>query len=178
MTSGDGAVSLATFIRDIPDFPKPGIVYKDITPLLADAGAFRATIDGLCDHYGDTPIDRVLGVEARGFIVAAPVADRLDAGFVPVRKAGKLPWQIEQEEYELEYGTDLLEVHRDAVAPGERVLIVDDVLATGGTAAATARLVAKLGGEVAGFGFVIELGFLDGRAKLGEVPVRSLITYG
>ncbi len=177
MPTNDGDMTLASYIRDIPDFPKPGIVYKDITPLLADAGAFRTTIDGLCDHFDDTPIDRVLGVEARGFIVAAPVADRLGAGFVPVRKAGKLPWQIEQEEYELEYGTDLLEVHRDAVAPGEHVLIVDDVLATGGTAAATARLVAKLGGEVAGFGFVIELAFLDGRSRLGGVPVRSLISY-
>ena len=155
-------------IRDIPDFPKPGVMFKDITPLLADA-------DGLPRHASTrwptpspaTTVDRVLGVEARGFIIAAPVAYRFGAGFVPVRKAGKLPWEIEREEYELEYGTDLLEIHRDAVHPGERVLIVDDVLATGGTAAATARLVERLGGEVIGFGFVIELGFLGGRAQLG-----------
>lgn len=169
--------ALATYIRDIPDFPKPGIVYKDITPLLRDAAAFRATIDGLCAPFATASIDRVLGVEARGFIVAAPVADRLGAGFVPVRKAGKLPWQIEHEEYELEYGTDLLEVHRDAVSPGERVLIVDDVLATGGTAAATARLATKLDADVIGFGFVLELAFLGGRSKLGSVDVQSLITY-
>jgi adenine phosphoribosyltransferase len=169
--------ALASYIRDIPDFPKPGIVYKDITPLLRDASAFRATIEGLCAPFATSSIDRVLGVEARGFIVAAPVADRLGAGFVPVRKAGKLPWQIEHEEYELEYGTDLLEVHRDAVSPGERVLIVDDVLATGGTAAATARLATKLDADVIGFGFVLELAFLGGRSKLGSVDVQSLITY-
>jgi adenine phosphoribosyltransferase len=168
---------LEGLIRDIPDFPKPGVMFKDITPLLADATAFRATVDGLSDAFAGEEVDRVLGVEARGFIIAAPVAYHFGAGFVPVRKAGKLPWQIEREEYELEYGTDLLEVHRDAVRPGERVLIIDDVLATGGTAAATARLVEKLGGEVIGFGFVIELLFLGGRAQLGSAPVHSLVTY-
>jgi adenine phosphoribosyltransferase len=170
-------VDLRAHIRDIPDFPRAGIVFKDITPLLADATAFRATVDGLSDAFAGEEVDRVLGVEARGFIIAAPVACHFGAGFVPVRKAGKLPWQIEREEYELEYGTDLLEVHRDAVRPGERVLIIDDVLATGGTAAATARLVEKLGGEVIGFGFVIELLFLGGRAQLGSAPVHSLVTY-
>jgi adenine phosphoribosyltransferase len=171
----DGA--LEALIRDIPDFPRPGVTFKDITPLLADTTAFRATIDALCDRFAGVEVDRVLGVEARGFIIAAPVAYRFGAGFVPVRKAGKLPWKIEREEYELEYGSDLLEVHRDAVHPGERVLIVDDVLATGGTAAATARLVEKLGGEVVGFGFVIELLFLGGRAQLGTTPAHSLVTY-
>lgn len=164
-------------VRDIPDFPKPGVVYKDITPLLADRAAFAGVVDAIADRFDGEPVDRVLGIEARGFIVAAPVAYRFGAGFVPVRKAGKLPWKIEREEYELEYGTDLLEVHRDAIHPGERVLVVDDVMATGGTASATARLVAKLGGEVVGFGFIIELDFLGGRAKLGEHEVVSLLRY-
>lgn len=171
------AAWLAGHIRDIPDFPKPGIMYKDITPLLASPEAFRATVDGIAEHFEGHPIDRVLGVEARGFIISAPVAYRFGAGFVPVRKAGKLPWQIEREEYELEYGTDLLEIHRDAVRPGERVLIIDDVMATGGTAAATVRLVEKLGGEVAGLGFIIELAFLGGRAKVAGNNIISLITY-
>ena len=168
---------LAAHIRDIPDFPKPGVVFKDITPLLGDAEAFQETIAGLCAPYGGRQVDKVLGIEARGFILAAPVADRLGAGFVPVRKAGKLPWEIEREEYELEYGSDLLEIHKDAVAPGERALIVDDVLATGGTAAATVRLVEKLGGVVVGLGFVIELGFLGGRSKLQGHEVVSLLRY-
>ena len=142
------ASELAGCVRDIPDFPKPGVVYKDITPLLSNIDAFRSTIDLLTGHFGGEKIDRVLGVEARGFIIAAPVAYALQAAFVPVRKAGKLPWEIERVEYELEYGTDLLEIHRDAVAPGDRVVIIDDVLATGGTAAATIRLVEKLGGSV------------------------------
>ena len=164
-------------IRDIPDFPKPGIVFKDITPLLADPKALQFTVDALCDHFGDLGVQKVIGVEARGFILAAPVAYRFGAGFVPVRKAGKLPWQIESEEYELEYGTDLLEIHRDGVGAGERVLIVDDVLATGGTAAATCRLVEALGATVAGLGFVIELTFLSGRAKLEGRDMLSLIAY-
>jgi adenine phosphoribosyltransferase len=164
-------------IRDIPDFPKPGVVFKDITPLLADVEAFRATVDGVAAPFADREIDKVLGVEARGFILAAPVAYRFGAGFVPVRKTGKLPWKIEREEYELEYGTDLLEIHGDAVAPGERTLIVDDVLATGGTAAATVRLVERLGGVVVGLGFAIELGFLGGRGKLEGHDVVSLLRY-
>jgi adenine phosphoribosyltransferase len=152
-------------------------VFKDITPLLADHAAFSSCIDALAAHWDGQQIDRVLGIEARGFIVAAPVAYRFGAGFTPVRKAGKLPWKVEQEEYELEYGTDLLEIHRDAVQPGERVLVIDDVLATGGTAAATVRLVERLGAVVAGLGFLIELGFLGGRSKLPGREVVSLIEY-
>lgn len=168
---------LEEHIRDIPDFPKPGVTFKDITPLLGDVEGYRATIDGIVERFEAVGFDKVLGVEARGFIVAAPVAYRFGAGFVPVRKAGKLPWKIEREEYELEYGSDLLEIHQDAVAPGERALIVDDVLATGGTAAATVRLVERLGGVVVGLGFVIELGFLGGRGKLEGYDVGSLLRY-
>ena len=176
--SGPGRTeALAALIRDIPDFPKPGVMFKDITPLLGDHQAFTGVIDALADPFADRGIDRVLGTEARGFIVAAPVAYRFGAGFVPVRKAGKLPWKIEREEYELEYGTDLLEVHRDAVKRGEQVLIVDDVLATGGTAAATVRLVEKLGGVVAGLAFLIELDFLNGRERLDGHQVVSLLHY-
>ena len=168
---------LRAHIRDIPDFPKPGVVFKDITPLLAHAEGFRATVDAIAACFDGQPVDKVLGVEARGFILAAPVADRLGSGFVPVRKAGKLPWEIEQQEYELEYGTDLLEIHRDAIHPGERALIVDDVLATGGTAAATVRLVERLGGEVVGLGFALELTFLGGRSKLANHKIASLLEY-
>ena len=168
---------LRSTIRDIPDFPKPGVTFKDITPMLNDPVAFASTVDALASAFITAKVDRVLGVEARGFIFAAPVAYRLGAGFVPVRKAGKLPWEIEREEYVLEYGTDLLEVHRDAVKPGERVLIVDDVLATGGTAAATARLVERIGGEVVGLGFVMDLAFLGGRAQIDGYDVVSLLTY-
>src|SRR4249920_217054 len=151
------AAWLEGLVRDVHDFPKPGIVFKDVTPLWADVSAFRFSIDAIADHFAGVDVDRVVGIEARGFIFAAPVAYRFGAGFVPVRKPGKLPWEIEQEEYTLEYGSDLLEIHTDAIHPGERVLIVDDVLATGGTAAASARLVEKLGGEVAGLAFVVEL---------------------
>ena len=168
---------LAAKVRDIPDFPTPGVVFKDITPLLADAGAFRTAVDGIAGRFDGATVDRVLGVEARGFILAAPIAYRFGAGFTPVRKAGKLPWQVEAEEYALEYGTDLLEIHRDAVAPGERVLVVDDVLATGGTAAATVRLVERLGGQVVGLGFALELAFLDGRSRLPGRDVQSLVSY-
>jgi adenine phosphoribosyltransferase len=171
------AAWLAEHIRDIPDWPRPGVVFKDITPLLADPKAFPWVVDAIADHYAHVQIDKVLGIEARGFLFAAPVAYRFQAGLVPVRKAGKLPWEIEQQEYELEYGTDLLEIHRDAVKPGEQVLVVDDVMATGGTAAATARLVERLGGIVAGFAFVIELEFLGGRPHLAGYDVMSLITY-
>jgi adenine phosphoribosyltransferase len=164
-------------IRDIADWPSPGITFRDITPLVKDARVFGATIDSLVEPFVGAGIDRVLGVEARGFIFAAPVAHSLGAGFVPVRKPGKLPWQIEQEEYALEYGTDLLEVHTDAIHPGERVLIVDDVLATGGTASATARLAERLGGQVHGLAFVVELSFLAGRDALGGYDITSLATY-
>ena len=168
---------LKDHIRDIPDFPSPGVVFKDITPLLADVDAFRFAVDAIADHYAGGEVDKVLGVEARGFIIAAPVAYRFGAGFVPVRKAGKLPWEIERQEYELEYGSSLLEIHKDAVAPGENVLIVDDVLATGGTAAASVDLVERLGANVLGLGFVIELAFLHGRDKLEGRDLVSLLVY-
>jgi adenine phosphoribosyltransferase len=164
-------------IRDIPDFPKPGVVFKDITPLLGDAQAFRFAVDALADHFSDRQVTKVLGIEARGFIIATPVAYSFGAGFVPVRKAGKLPWDVEREAYDLEYGTDLLEIHRDAVQPGDQVLIIDDVIATGGTAAATCRLVERLGATVTGLGFVIELTFLSGRSKLEGRDIMSLLTY-
>jgi adenine phosphoribosyltransferase len=168
---------LTDLIRDIADYPKPGVVFRDITPLLGDAEGFGRVTNELVERFIDTPVDRVLGIEARGFIIGAPVAYRIGAGFVPVRKAGKLPWAVAREEYDLEYGTDKLEIHRDAIHPGERVLIIDDVLATGGTAAAAARLVEVLGGVVAGLGFVLEIGALGGRAKLGERRVESLQIY-
>jgi adenine phosphoribosyltransferase len=174
---GADAAWLKEHIRDIPDFPKPGVVFKDITPLLSDRKAFTATVEALSDRFVDRGVDKVLGIEARGFIFAAPIAYRLGAGFVPVRKAGKLPWEIEKQEYELEYGTDLLEIHKDAVAPGERALVIDDVMATGGTAAATIRLVEALGGSIVGLGFVIELAFLGGRARLEGHEAISLLTY-
>ena len=174
---GSDAGWLKEHIRDIPDFPSPGVVFKDITPLLADRDAFCFSVDQLVDHFSGVAVDKVLGIEARGFILAGPVAYRLGAGFVPVRKGGKLPWQVEKEEYVLEYGTDLLEIHGDALHAGERVLVIDDVLATGGTAAATTRLVERLGGVVAGIGFVIELAFLEGRSRLEGRDVASLIAY-
>jgi adenine phosphoribosyltransferase len=168
---------LRTYVRDVVDYPKAGIVFKDITPLLAEPDAFRAAVDALAEPFATARVDKVIGIEARGFVFAAPVSYGLHAGFVPVRKPGKLPSAVEREEYELEYGTDLLEIHRDAIAPGEQVLIVDDVIATGGTAAATARLVERLGGEVMGFAFVLELGFLHGRDKIAGYPIHTLVTY-
>jgi len=170
-------LSLAARVRDIADFPTPGIDFKDITPLLGDPTSFRNAVDALVEAYIGDGIVKVLGVEARGFILGAPVAYGLGAGFVPVRKAGKLPWQVEVAEYALEYGTDVLEVHSDAVRPGERVLIVDDVLATGGTAGATVRLAEALGAEVIGLAFLIELGFLGGRRALPGRRLFSLLEY-
>ena len=167
---------LAGHLRDIPDFPQPGIVFKDLTPLLADVDAFRFTVDAIADHAAGLTVDKVVGIEARGFIFAAAVAYRLGAGFVPVRKPGKLPWKTITETYALEYGSDSLDLHQDAIGAGESVIVVDDVLATGGTAAATCRLVERLGGRVAGLAFVVELGFLDGRAKLPDRDLLSLIT--
>src|SRR5436309_9007917 len=164
-------------IRDIPDFPQPGIVFKDITPLLADDDAFSSAIDLIVVHYGRGNVDKVVGIEARGFILASPVAYHFGAGFVPVRKAGKLPWETEHEEYALEYGTAILEIHTDGIRPGERVLIVDDVLATGGTARATARLVERLGGKVVGIACLIELSFLHGRDRISDYNFFSLIAY-
>lgn len=164
-------------IRDVPDFPQEGIVFKDITPLLADPIAFSTVIDLIVVHFGRGNVDKVVGIEARGFILAAPVAYHFGAGYVPVRKKGKLPWETESEEYALEYGTAQLEIHRDSVKTGERVLIVDDVLATGGTARATAQLVERVGGKVVGIACLLELGFLDGRSKLDGYDLLTLITY-
>jgi adenine phosphoribosyltransferase len=168
---------LKSLIREVPDFPQQGIVFKDITPLLADEVAFSSVIDMIVVHFGRGTVDKVVGIEARGFILASPVAYHFGAGFVPVRKAGKLPWETDSEEYELEYGTETLEIHRDAFRPGERVLIVDDVLATGGTARATAELVERLGGKVVGIACLVELSFLEGREKLEGYDFYSLITY-
>lgn len=163
-------------IRDVPDWPKPGVVFKDITPLLSDPRGLRASVDELVATAPDG-IDVVVGMEARGFIFAAPVAVALGAGFVPVRKAGKLPWDVHRQEYQLEYGTDLLEVHQDAVTAEDRILVVDDVLATGGTAAATVELLGQSGADVVALAFVIELGFLGGRAPLGDAAITTLVTY-
>jgi adenine phosphoribosyltransferase len=168
---------LKTLVRDVPDFPQEGIVFKDITPLLADELAFSTVIDLIVVHFGRGNVDKVVGIEARGFILASPVAYHFGAGFVPVRKVDKLPWQTESAEYELEYGTATLEIHRDGVAAGERVLIVDDVLATGGTAKATAELVERIGGKVVGIACLIELGFLNGRSKLEGYDLFTLLDY-
>ncbi len=169
--------TLRSFVRDIADYPVDGVVYRDITPLLGDAAAFAKAVNGIVEMFEGVVIDRVVGVEARGFIFGAAVAYRAGAGFVPVRKAGKLPWAVVREEYTLEYGTDKLEVHRDAIHPGERILIVDDVLATGGTASATAKLVETLGGVVAGAGFLIEIDDLGGRETMGDRNVKTLLHY-
>ena len=168
---------LTELIRDIDDYPTAGVTFRDITPLLGDASGFGRAITELARRFDDMPVDRVLGMEARGFIIAAPVAYRMGAGFVPVRKAGKLPWAVVREEYSLEYGHDKLEIHRDAIHPGERILVIDDVLATGGTAAATVRLVETLGGVVVGIGVLIELEELGGRARLEGHLVESLARY-
>ncbi|HEV3472776.1 MAG TPA: adenine phosphoribosyltransferase [Actinomycetota bacterium] len=168
---------LKTYVRDIPDFPKPGVTFKDITPLLADPKAFTYTIDAIAHHFDRDQVDKVLGIEARGFMVAAPLAYRFTAGLIPVRKAGKLPWKVESQSYILEYGEDHLEVHQDAIAPGERILIVDDVLATGGTARATAELTERCGGKVAGIAMIMELAFLGGRERLSGYELFSLVSY-
>ncbi len=173
----DNLDRVRALIREVPDFPHEGIVFKDITPLLADEVAFSSVIDMIVVHYGRGTVDKVVGIEARGFILASPVAYHFGAGFVPVRKAGKLPWQTEAESYELEYGTETLEIHQDAFRPGERVLIVDDVLATGGTAEATAELVERLGGKVVGIACLVELSFLKGRAKIQGYDFFPLVTY-
>jgi adenine phosphoribosyltransferase len=168
---------LKKLIREVPDFPKPGINFYDITTLLKDRTGLQRVVDSLRDHYAEARIDVVLGVEARGFIFAPILAYALNAGFVPVRKPKKLPAPCERVEYALEYGTDILEIHKDAIDPGQNVLIVDDVLATGGTAAAVARLVEMLRGNVVGLGFVLELAFLKGRSKLDGYDVYALIEY-
>ncbi len=170
--------ALGRWVRDVPDFPEPGIVFKDITPLLADPEGFRTVVTALADvgrdHDGRPLVDKVVGMEARGFILAAPVALDLGVGFVPVRKAGKLPGETHAVAYKLEYGEAVLEIHCDGLAPGERVLVIDDVLATGGTARATAELVARCGATVAGMAFLMELSFLPGRATVGDVPLTTL----
>jgi adenine phosphoribosyltransferase len=168
---------LKQLIREIPDFPKPGITFYDITTLLKDKYGFRQTIDALQEHYRQTPVDVVVGIEARGYFFAPAMAHALGAGFVPVRKPKKLPSLVRSVEYDLEYGTDQLEIHSDAIEPGQKVLIIDDVLATGGTASAVARLVELLDGKVVGLGFVIELTFLSGRDKLAHHDVFSLLQY-
>ncbi|MFH1859820.1 MAG: adenine phosphoribosyltransferase [bacterium] len=170
-------MNLKEYIRDIPDFPKEGIIFKDITPLWRDGKAFAASIDEIAAKYSDKQIDLVVGVEARGFIVGAPVAYKLGVGFIPVRKPGKLPYKTTSISYSLEYGTDTIEVHEDAISPDMRILIVDDLLATGGTVAAVAKLVEKLGCVIVGIEFIIELGFLHGRDKLEGYPCSALIEY-
>lgn len=170
-------LTAAKLIRDIPDFPKEGIIFKDITPVLSDRDAFSEVIGRFAEFATELSPDVIVGIESRGFILGSPVALELGRGFVPVRKVGKLPHETVQCEYELEYGTSAVEMHRDAVKPGQRVLIVDDLLATGGTAAASAKLVKSLGGEVVGMLFLIELAFLSGREKLADYNIKSLITY-
>ncbi len=177
MDDGFDRELLASRVRDVPDFPTPGIIFKDVTPLLGDPKAFSTAVDAIVLQFGRGEVDKVLGIEARGFIFAAPVAYHFGAGFVPARKAGKLPAARRSVGYELEYGTETIEVHEDAFHPGDRVLIVDDVLATGGTAAAAVRLVEELGARVVGLAFLIELGFLGGAAKLDGRRHVSLLTY-
>jgi adenine phosphoribosyltransferase len=164
-------------IRNVPDFPKPGIQFKDITPVLADAQLFSGSIDLLTENFKPGSVDAVVGIDARGFIFAAAAAVKLQAGFVPIRKKGKLPYQTHEQQYDLEYGTATVAVHVDALKPGSRVLLIDDLLATGGTAAAAAALVKGLGAQILEISFLIELGFLNGRQKLKGYPVRSLIVY-
>ena len=170
-------VQLEKFIRGIPDWPKKGILFRDITPLLADPQAFAAAVDALCADFRDDRIEYVAAVEARGFIFGAAAATALRAGFVPIRKKGKLPFRTESVSYDLEYGTDTLEVHKDAIRKGAKVLMVDDLLATGGTMAAACKLINKIGGEIAGIAFLIELKELAGRDKLSEYKIHTVITY-
>ena len=170
-------MNIKSLIRDIPDFPKPGIIYRDITTLLQSSEGLNYVIDHFSELFFEHKIDYVIGIESRGFIFGAPIAYKLGAGFVPVRKAGKLPAEIHSIEYELEYGSDTLEIHQDAIEPESRILIVDDLIATGGTAAATAELINKLGCELIGFAFIIELLALEGRAKLPDTPIQSMVTY-
>jgi adenine phosphoribosyltransferase len=170
--------SLNRAVRDVADFPKEGIVFKDITPVLADPDLFRLSIDGLIETIGGQPVDKIVGVDARGFIFGAAVADRIGCGLIPVRKHGKLPWKTHSVSYSLEYGEAVIEIHQDAIEPGENILLVDDLLATGGTAAATVQLVRNLGGNLIGASFFIELAFLQGRKVLGDdVKVDALLVY-
>ena len=171
------AEELSAAVRNIPDFPKPGIQFKDITPVLADARLFAGAIDLLVANHARGSIDAVVGIDARGFIFAAAAALRLQAGFVPIRKQGKLPYTTHEQSYDLEYGSNTVAIHTDAVGPGKRVLLVDDLLATGGTAGAAIALLQKIGANIVEAAFLIELGFLNGRSKLDGVPTRSLISY-
>ena len=171
------ATDLRAAIRDVPDFPKPGIVFKDITPILGDAALFQASIRLLAETAGEARIDKVVGIDARGFIFAAAVADRLECGFVPIRKKGKLPWRTLEASYQLEYGEAVTEIHEDAVHPGEKILLVDDLLATGGTASAALRLLDELQAEVISVSFLIELSFLKGRESLSPHRPTSIITF-
>ena len=170
-------MDLTKFIRDIPDFPKEGIIFKDITPLLKNHDALSYAVDLIHKHYADAGVTGVAGIESRGFIFGCPVARAFGVGFIPIRKPGKLPYQTYSQEYELEYGTDCVEMHIDAAGPEDKILIIDDLLATGGTAAAARKLIERTGAKVAGFGFVIELTFLEGIKKLDGVPVYTLIKY-
>jgi adenine phosphoribosyltransferase len=175
--ANDHTRDFRTYIRDIPDFPKPGILFRDVTPLLGNGPAFRACVDQLCERLAGARPALVAGIESRGFIFGAAAAAAMGIGFVPVRKPGKLPWKTRQERYALEYGTDAVEIHEDAVAAGTRVAVVDDLLATGGTAGATVKLVQAIGGDVVMAAFVVELAALGGRARVGGVPVVSLLQY-
>ena len=170
-------IDLKQYIRDIPDWPKKGILFRDITPLLNNPEVFSAAVDALCADYKEANVEYVAAVEARGFIFGSAVAEKLGAGFVPIRKKGKLPWQTESITYDLEYGTDTLEVHRDALERGAKVLMVDDLLATGGTMAAACKLIEKIGGQVIGITFLIELAGLNGRGKIADYNIRSIISY-
>lgn len=164
-------------IRDVEGFPKEGIVFKDITPILADAALFRAVIDHFCEFVKEREIDKIIGIDARGFIFGAAIADRLGLGFVPVRKKGKLPWKCREAAYQLEYGEAVIEIHEDAVKSGERIFLVDDLLATGGTCAAALKLLEELGAEITAVAFLVELSFLGGREKLAPYPIKSILTY-
>ncbi len=170
-------MDLKKYIRDIPDWPKKGVLFRDLTPLFKDPAAFRYALEKLCEPYKGRAIDKICGIEARGFIIAPTIAHMLEVGFVPVRKPNKLPWQTESVTYDLEYGTDTLEIHTDAIQPGERVLLIDDLLATGGTAAGVVKLIERLGGKVVGIGFLVELSFLNGRSKLVGYDILSLVNY-
>tara|TARA_Y100000590_G_scaffold432581_1_gene548740 strand:- start:310 stop:843 length:534 start_codon:yes stop_codon:yes gene_type:complete len=177
MASKNSVESIADRIRDVPDFPKKGIVFKDITPVLSDINTLRASVKEMAAPFMDLEIDVVVGIESRGFIFGAPIADILNCSFVPVRKSGKLPWKTKSVSYELEYGTDTLEIHEDAITVGQNVLIVDDLLATGGTAEATCKLVKETGGKIIGLTVLIELKFLKAREKLNQYNVHSLVQY-
>ena len=170
-------MDLYRFIRDVPDFPKPGIIFRDITPILASPEALKASVDGLAERLGDRKIDKIVGIESRGFLFGAPLAIQLGVGFIPVRKPNKLPWKTQSVDYDLEYGQDSLEIHEDALQRGDRIAIVDDLLATGGTAKATTVLTQGLGAHIESMLFVVELGFLGGRQKLEGFDVQALITY-